>query len=70
MLTTPHRIIHNPDLLPALRELLNQHSALTQSGPETLSRALYVLRYLPRRPEPFEVGEALEALRDEGEALA
>jgi hypothetical protein len=70
MLTPPHRIVHDPAVLPALRELLNQHRAMTQSGPETLARALYVLRYLPHRPEVFEIETALEALRVEDEVLA
>jgi hypothetical protein len=55
------------DVLPALRQLFDQHRAMTQSGSETLSRALHVLCYLPYRPEPFAVEVALEALRVEGE---
>jgi hypothetical protein len=69
MLTPPHRIVHDSDVLPALRDLFSQHPAMTQSGPETLARALNVLCYLPRRPEVFEVETGLEALRVEGEVL-
>jgi hypothetical protein len=70
MIAPSRGIIHEPDVLPALRELLGQHPAMTQSGPETLSRALYKLRFLPYRCEPFEVEAALEALLVEGEVLA
>jgi hypothetical protein len=69
MLTPPIRIIHNADVLPALRELFGQHPTMTQSGPESLSRALYVFRFPPHRPPTFEVEAALEALRIEGEVV-
>jgi hypothetical protein len=39
---------------------------MTQSAPETLSRALRVFGFLPYQPETFEVEVALEALRIEG----
>ena len=70
MLTPPNRIIHEPDILPALRGLLSQHPAMAQSGSEALARALYVLRFLPHRPRPFEVEAALEALVLDGEVAA
>ena len=54
------------DVLPALRELLSQHPAVTYKSPDTLARLLWMLRYLPYRPETFEVEAALEALRIEG----
>ena len=63
-------ILHDPSLLSALRELFSQHPVMTQSGCETLSKALFVLRYLPYRPEPSAVEAGLEALRVEGEVLA
>jgi hypothetical protein len=66
MLTPPQRIIHKPEVLPALRALFSQYPTMTQSGPETLSRALHILRFLPYQPETFEV----EALRIEGELAA
>jgi hypothetical protein len=62
--------IHDPNVLPALRDFLGQHPAMMQSGAESLSRALYMLRFLPYRPETFEVEAALDALRVEGEVLA
>jgi len=40
-----------------------------QSGPDTLARLLWVLRYLPYRPDTFEVEVALEALTAEGVIL-
>jgi hypothetical protein len=69
MIAPSPNIIHNPNVLPALRELFSQHPAITQSEPETLSRALCVFRYLPHDPEPFAVEAALEALRVEGMVL-
>jgi hypothetical protein len=69
MIAPSPNIIHDPNVLPALRDLFSQHPTITQSGPETLTRALDVLCYLPRRPEAFEVETALEALLVEGEVL-
>jgi hypothetical protein len=43
---------------------------MTQSGSETLSRALFLLRFLPYLPETFVVEVAREALLVEGEVLA
>jgi hypothetical protein len=59
-----------PEVLPALRELLSQYPAMKRSGAETLSRALFVLRFLSHRPDGFAVESALEALYVEGEVLA
>jgi hypothetical protein len=59
-----------PEVLPALRELFSHHPGAMRSGPEALSRMLYVLRFLPYRPEVFEVEVALEALAVEGEVAA
>jgi hypothetical protein len=67
--TTPQRSIPDTHVHPALRELFSQHPDMMQSGCETLSRALHVLRFLACRPEPFEVEAAREALLVEGELL-
>lgn len=56
-------------VLSTLRELFSQHPQAMRSGPETLGRMLHVLRFLPYRPEVWEVEAALEALQVEG-ALA
>jgi hypothetical protein len=71
MVAPPQRIIppDNSDLLPALRGLFSQRPAAMQSGLETLARLLWVLSYLPYRPEESEVEIAMEALRVEGEVL-
>jgi hypothetical protein len=69
MLTPPHRIIHDPNVTPALRELFSQHPVMVYSGPETLGRTLHMLHFLPCRPETSEVEAALEALQVEGEVL-
>lgn len=58
------------DVLPALRELFSQHPEATKSGLESLSRLLYVLRFLPYQPEIHEVEATLEALALEGEIAA
>jgi len=70
MIAPSPRIVHYPAVLPALRDLFGQHPSMTQSGCETLGRALFVLRFLSYRPEPFAVEAALEALRIEDEVLA
>lgn len=57
-------------VLPALRELFSHHPGAMRSGPESLRRMLYVLRYLPYRPEVGEVEAAHEALQVEGELAA
>lgn len=58
------------DVLLALREFLGNHRQAAVYGPETIADLLFELRYMPQRPEVFEVGVALEALRDdEGELL-
>jgi len=57
-------------VLPALRELFSQHPGAMRSGPEALSRMLYVFRLLPYRPEVCEVEAALEALCTEEELAA
>jgi hypothetical protein len=58
------------DVLPALRELFSQHPETAKGYPETLSRLLYVLRFLPYQPEIHEVEVALEALALEGRLAA
>lgn len=63
-------IIQEYEVLPALRELLRHHPVLEQSGTETLSRALFVLRFLSYRPGVLAVDAALEALVVEGEVLS
>ena len=70
MIAPSRNILHDPDLLPALRELFAQHPVMIQSGCDTLSRALFVLRHLPYWPEPSVVEAGLEALHVEGEVLA
>ena len=71
MAASPTRIIaDDPNVLPTLRDLFGQHPGMIHSGPETLGRALYMLRFLSYRPETLEVEAALEALRVEGVVLA
>ncbi len=66
MTPTPNSVYPTNDVSPALRELLSQHPKIAKSGPEALSRLLYVLRFLPYQPEIREVEAALEALALEG----
>ena len=72
--TLPELYLSEPtareDVLPALRHMLHEYPALTQSGTETLARALHVLCYLPYAPETFEVEIAREALLIDGAVAA
>ena len=71
MSAPPQRIIpDDSDVLPAVRELFSQHPEAEKSGPETLSRLLYVLRFLPWQPNISQVATALEALPVEDGVLA
>ena len=70
MFAPPHEIIHDSNVGPALRQLFSEHPAMVQDEPETLSRALYMLRFLSYRPHPFLVEMALETLRVEAEVLS
>lgn len=63
-------IVQETDVLPAVRDLLNQYPPVVNCGPETLARRLFVLCYLDRLPSVFEVEAALGALMVEGEAVA
>jgi hypothetical protein len=69
LVMAPPRSIPDTHVHPSLRELFSQHPDMMQSGYETLSRALHVLRYLAHRPKPFEVEAAREVLLVEGELL-
>ena len=67
----PQRIIADePEVLPALRELFSQYPTMKRSGPETLSRALFVLCFLSYCPDTIAVDAAREALIVENEVLA
>ena len=66
----PNKPDGGDDVLAALREFLARHREAAAYGPETLAELFFEFRYLPQRPEVFEVEVALEALRDdEGELL-
>lgn len=58
------------NVVVALRDLFSQYPGAIKSGSETLGKLLYVLRFLPYRPDAYEVEEALEALQIEGELAA
>jgi hypothetical protein len=58
------------NVLPALRELLDQHPEAHSSAPEKLAGLLWMLRYLPYRPDVFAVEAALEALILDGDVAA
>ena len=65
----PAKPCSGQDMLVAAREFLAHHREVGACGPETLADLLFEFRYLPHRPEPFEVEVALEALRVDGEVL-
>jgi hypothetical protein len=54
-------IIHDPNVLPALRDLFSQHPAMTQSVPEALARRCPCSVTHPAAPK-LKVEAALEAL--------
>lgn len=66
----PKPVYTTNDVLPTLREVFSQRPELTKSGPESLSRLLYVLRFLPYQPESHEVEAALEVLVVDEEVAA
>lgn len=70
MITPFDETMHDPCVLPALRDLLNQHREVSSTSPEELADLLWTLRYLPYRPHAFAVEAALEALLVDGEVLA
>ena len=53
------------ELLPAVRELFSAHPLAARCSPEQVAALMWVLRFVPERPEAFEVGAALEALNIE-----
>lgn len=56
-------------LLPAIRELFEQHPRACGASPEVIARRLWILGYIPEPVEAFEVAVALEPLAIErGEA--
>jgi len=63
-------IIQDAEVLPALRELFSRHPGASRCGPEMLARMLHALRFLPARPEAWEVAAALEALEIGDEVAA
>jgi hypothetical protein len=68
--TTPQRNLPiDPDLLPAVRELLAQHPSYQQSGASEIAEDLFWLRYTSYRPHEAAVEATLEALTVEGEVL-
>jgi hypothetical protein len=70
VIAPPQRIIADEsEVLPALRELLSQHPSMKRNGTETLTKALFVLRYLSYCPDTLAIEAAREALIVEGEVL-
>jgi hypothetical protein len=66
----PHTTIPNdPDLLPAVRELLAQHPSYQGCGVFEIAEGLFWLRYTNYRPHEAAVEAALEALTVEGVIL-
>jgi hypothetical protein len=70
MSLAPHRIIPNdPNLLPAVRDLLSRHPAYQEHGACEIRQGLFWLRYMNYRPHESAVEAAPEALTVEGEVL-
>lgn len=70
MTFAPLLIVHDPDVLPAVRELISSSPETSYCRAETIAGLLYAKRFLSYRPATFEVEAALEALRLEGEVAA
>jgi len=70
MALAPHRILpDDPDVLPAVRELLTQRQLYQQRDASQIAEGLFYLRYMNYRPHEAAVEAALEVLRVEGELL-
>ncbi len=66
----PHTTIPNdPDLLPAVRELLTQRPSYLGCGASEIAEGLFWLRYMNYRPHEAAVESVLEALTVEGVIL-
>ena len=50
------------ELLPAVRELLARYPRAALFSPERVAHGLKMLGYVEERPDPHEVGYALEVL--------
>ena len=67
----PLLIVHDPDVLPAVRDVIPSSSETAYCGVETVAGLLYARRFLPYRPAIFAVEATVEARRlDSGEAAA
>ncbi|MBA4116075.1 MAG: hypothetical protein H0X71_06475 [Rubrobacter sp.] len=63
--------VHDPAVLPAVRELISENPETACWEATTTAKLLYATRLLPHQPEDSEVEAALEALRlDSGEISA
>jgi hypothetical protein len=70
MALAPHKILPNdPDLLPAIRELLAQHPFYQQRRASEIADDLFCLRYMSYRPHEVAVEAALAPLAVEGDVL-
>jgi hypothetical protein len=70
MSLAPYRSLpDDPDLLPAVRDLLSQHPAYQEHGACEVAEGLFWLRYMNYRPHEAAVEAALDALTVEGEVL-
>lgn len=67
----PLLIVHDPDVLPAVRELFSSSLEAADCGAEAIARLLYAKRFLSYRPATVQVEAVLEVLRlDSGEVAA
>jgi hypothetical protein len=49
-------------LVPPIRDLFSEHPRAARCSAEQVAALLWVLRFVPEKPEPFEVADALEVL--------
>jgi hypothetical protein len=71
MAASPKNIIpDDPDLLPAVRELLAQHSAYQERRAGEIAEDLFCLRYMSYQPHEAAIEAALVSLTLEGGLLS
>ena len=49
-------------LVPPIRDLFSEHPRASRCPSEQIAALLWVLGFVPERPEAFEVADALEVL--------
>ena len=67
MVATPQRSIHDPDVLPAIRDLFSKHLKYRHHEPWELTHVLWSLGYVENLPDEAEIAAAVEVARSDFE---